>query len=307
MRLADVLLRASLITIVGCECPDGRVDTTAFATRKSFFQQIDACIASDAHCEALCRAVLELPPEIAIPECVITAASPQGAALDITYFEPIDCGIGRKPAGYRPASRIAAAGAAVGAWLAHVAALEAASVTAFARLARALACFGAPARFITAARRAIADELSHAALTAGLARRFGARVTPPVIDATPPPSLEHLAFENAVEGQVGETLGALIATCQSRSALDPAIRIAFGEIAVDEARHAALAHQLAPWFEARLEWPARDAVARARQQAIAGAVARCDVGLAGHDRDVLGLPAPAQLRAAALQVFRRVC
>lgn len=300
MRLADVLLRASLVALPACECPDGRVDTSAFATRKSFFQQIDACIASDASCEALCRAVLELDPTIAIPKCVITAASSEGAALDITYVEPIDCGIGRKPCGYHAAPRRAG----IAAFLANIAALEAASVTAFARLARALAHFAAPPRFIAAARRAIADELAHAALTAHLARRFGAGVVaPPSIDAAPPPTLEALALDNAIEGEVGETLGALIATCQSRSALDPGVRAVFTQIAIDEARHAALAHQLAPWFQARLGLRARNAVARARQDAVARAVARCDFGLAPAERDVLGIPAPSRLRAASLQLF----
>lgn len=77
----------------------------------------------------------------------------------------------------------------------------------------------------------------------------------------------------------------------------------FARIAIDEARHAALAQQLAPWFERRLGLLSRNAVARARQEAIAKTLANCDFGLAPNEREELGLPAPEQLRAAARQLF----
>jgi hypothetical protein len=304
MRLVDVLLRASLVAVSACECPDGRVETTDFATRKLYWRQIDACIASDANCEALCRAALQLEPGIAITKCVITSANRQGAELDVTYVEPIDCGgAGRKPDGFHAPRRRAG----VGAWLANVATLEAASVTAFARLARALARCEAPAKLIAAAKRAIADELAHAAAIGKLAHRHGARVDAPLIDRERDATLEQLAVENAVEGQVGETFGALVAACQARAAMDAEVRAVFSAIAIDEARHAALAHQLAPWFERRLGWRERNAVARARQTAIARVIATgCDFGLSDVERDELGLPAPDRLRAAALHLFAAI-
>lgn len=300
MRLTDVLLRASLVAVSACTCPDGRVDATTFATRKSYFREIDACIVSDGNCEALCRAALGLEPETAVIKCVITSASPQGAMLAATYIEPIDCGIGRKPDGYYAPRRRTG----VGAWLANVATLEAASVTAFARLARSLARFDAPAKLVEAAKRAIGDELAHAAAMGKLARRHGGRVEAPVIGEADEPALAQLAIENAVEGQVGETFGALVAACQARAAADADVRAVFSQIAIDEARHAALAHQLAPWFERRLGWRERNAVARARQQAVARVVATsCDFHLAPDERELLGIPAPEQLRAAAMQLF----
>ena len=303
MRLKDALLGASLLAVSACECPDGTVDTTAFATRKSHFQQIDACIASDRECEALCRAVLELGPEVAIPKCVIIGANAEGAMLDITYVEQVDCGAGRKPDGWCPPRR----GTGVGAWLASIATLEAASVTAFARLARALARFEAPAKLIAAAKRAIADELAHAGAMGTLARRHGGRVEAPVIADTPEPTFAELATENAIEGQVGETFGALVAACQARAATDAEVRAVFGTIAIDEARHAALAHQLAPWFDRRLGWRERNAVARARQDAIARVIASsCDFGLAADERELLGIPSPDRLRAAAMHLFATV-
>jgi hypothetical protein len=303
MRLVDVLLRASLVAVSACDCPDGKVETSAFMPRKLYFQQIDACIANDSRCEALCRAALELEPEIAITKCVITSANREGAQVDIEYLEPIDCGAGRKPDGFHAPRRRAG----IGAWLAGVATLEAASVTAFARLARALARFEAPAKLGLAAKRAIADELAHAAAIGKLARRHGGRVEAPVIDRARDATIEQLAVENAVEGRVGETFGALVAACQARAAMDAEVRAVFGAIAIDEARHAALAHQLAPWFERRLGWRERNAVARARQDAIARVIATsCDFGLSTAERDELGLPAPDRLRAAALQLFATI-
>ncbi len=303
MRLTDVVLPATLAAISACTCPDGRVDTAAFATRKSHFQLIDACIASDDNCESLCRAALRLEPDVAIVKCVITSASREGANLDVTYIEPIDCGIGRKPGGYHAPPRRRGAGA----WLANVATLEAASVTAFARLARALARFEAPGKLVEASRRAIADELAHAAMMGALARRYGARVEAPDVAPAEEPALAQLAIENAAEGQVGETFGALVAACQARAAADPDVRAVFAQIAADEARHAALAHHLALWFERRLGWRERNAVARARQDAIARVIATsCDMGLAADERELLGVPAPDRLRAAAMQLFASV-
>jgi hypothetical protein len=305
MKLRDALMHASLAAASGCTCPDGLVATTTFASWKSYRPLIDACIASDAACEQLCRTVLEHDLEmdmrevISIPKCVITGTDRTGVALAIEYIEPIDCGIGRRPTHFAPPARRRG----VAAWLASVATLEAASVTAFARLARSLVRLGAPAALVAAARRAIADELVHAGAVGRLAHRFGVVVEAPRVDPCDEPSVAQLAIENAVEGQVGETFGALVAACQARAALDPGVRAAFAQIARDEARHAALAHQLAPWFERRSGLRDRDTVAAARQAAIARITTACDFALARDERELLGLPEPAHLQAAARQMF----
>lgn len=304
MKLRDALLHASLVAASACECPDGLVETAGYATYKLHRAEINACIASDQQCEALCRAALELDMNeaVAIPKCVITSTSMEGVALDVQYLEPIDCGIGRKPACFTAPLRRTG----IGAWLSSVATLEAASVTAFARLVRSLARFDAPAKLVEAARRAIADELAHAGAVGRLARRFGGMPEAPVVATSKEQTLDQLAIENAIEGEVGETFGALVAACQSRAAQDPGVRLVFGKIAIDEARHAALAHQLAPWFERRLGLQQRNAVAAARQAAIARAVATCDFGLASHEREVLGIPEPARLRSAARELFASI-
>jgi len=297
-------MHASLVAASACECPDGKVETTAFASWKNYQPQIDACIASDQQCEALCRAALELSmtEAVAVPRCVITATSPDGVDLDIVYLEPISCGAGRRPAGFVAPTRVRGAGA----WLAAAATLEAASVTAFVRLVRALVRLDAPAKLVEAAKRAIADELVHARAVGRLARARGAVVEAPVIEDHDEGSLVDLAIENAAEGEVGETFGALVAACQARAATDPEVRSVFSRIAIDEARHAALAHHLAPFFERRLGLLARNAVVRARQEAVGRIVSSCDFGLAPAEREELGLPAPEQLRSAARHLFAAV-
>lgn len=297
MRLRE----AVFVATAGCSCPDGSVQTKAFASWKDYKAEIDACVASDLACEALCRRALQvdMTEAIAIPKCVITSINPSGVALDIEYLQPVECGAGRKPAGLVPPARKRG----VGAWLAAVATLEAASVTAFARLARLLTKLDAPAKLVDAARRAIVDELEHATAVSRLAHARGVECTPPKIVASDEGNLVELAIENAVEGEVGETFGALVAACQARAATDADVREVFTRIAADEARHAALAQHLAPWFERRLGLLARNAVARARQEAVAKTIAACDFGLAPDEREVLGLPAPEQLRAAARQMF----
>lgn len=253
--------------------------------------EIDACVASDLACEALCRRALhtDMTQAIAMPK----------RALAIEYLAPVLHGAGRNPVGLVPPARKRG----VGAWLAAVATLEAASVTAFARLARLLTKLNAPAKLIEAARRAIVDELDHVTAVARLAHARGVDCAAPDIVATDEGNLVELAIENAVEGEVGKTFGALVAACQARAATDADVRNVFAKIAGDEARHAALAHHLAPWFERRLGLLARNAVTRARQEAIAKTIATCDFGLAADEREVLGLPAPEQLRAAARQMF----
>lgn len=301
-RLLDLLLHAALVAAPGCTCPDGRMEEQVFAPREVYAAKIDACLADDVQCEALCRKVLKLDATIAVERCIVSAVSDDGASLNAVYIQPYDCIGGRRPEGFVSP---ACAHHGAGAWIARNAMMEAASVTAFARLVRELVRFGAPDDLIAEARAAIADELVHAELTAELARLLGGTVEPPVITpAGTPPSLAQLALDNAVEGQVAETFGALVATCQASTATHPEVRRVFGVLARDEARHAALAHQLGAWFDSRLGWRARHAVAAARQRAVAQIVDDgIGAALAAEERGVLGLPAPAVLARAARQLF----
>lgn len=301
MRLVEVLFGASLLAgAAGCPCPDGKIEDEANVTRAEFAAQIDKCIANDLDCKELCRAVFDIEDDSEIEKCVIGSADKSSVLVEVTYLTPVECVGGRRPRGFVPRPCTARAAAS---WLANVATVEAASITAFARLARALERHGAPAELIARAREAMLDEVVHAHLTARLARAMGAIAEAPVIANAHEPTLAELAHENAVEGQVAETFGALLAVCQSQLATDASVRGVFARIALDEARHAQLAHDLAPWFDAHLTVGERAAIAGARRAAAATIVDRFDVQLDAHDRALLGIPDATQLRAAAARVL----
>ena len=174
----------------------------------------------------------------------------------------IDCaicnGAGRMPAGLGRARR-ARAGSALGAYFVVASYLEGASVHAFRRLTRELGAHGAPAHLVRAARRALRDEVRHARVTSRLARRFGGIPVRAAVAPMPTRDFETVAIENAIEGCVRETYGALVATWQASHAADAEVRRAMREIARDETRHAALSWRVAKWA-----WPRLDALARAR-------------------------------------------
>jgi hypothetical protein len=72
------------------------------------------------------------------------------------------------------------------------------------------------------------------------------------MEITPARSLLEVARENAAEGCVRETFGALVATWQARTAADPLVRATMAGIAVDESRHAALSWAIDGWARSRL-------------------------------------------------------
>ncbi|WP_163998109.1 hypothetical protein [Pyxidicoccus caerfyrddinensis] len=156
----------------------------------------------------------------------------------------------------------------LGALYAHVAWLEAASVPAFLRLADELAAHGAPKALVKAARRAAGDEVRHTRAMQALARRHGALM--PEVDLPPfqPRSLEAMCTENAVEGCVRETFGALVTGWQARTAGDAEVRRALEPISRDELRHAELAWAVDAWAAERLTSPERERIRQARREAL---------------------------------------
>jgi hypothetical protein len=127
---------------------------------------------------------------------------------------------------------------------------EHASVAAFARFSLMALRVGAPPELIADAQRASLDEIRHARVCFGLARRYGAAEAGPgplrVDDALAPLSLAELAALTAEEGCLGETLGALQAERQAALAAPP-IKQALAGIARDEERHAELAWRFVAW------------------------------------------------------------
>ena len=173
---------------------------------------------------------------------------------------------GRRPGGLSDVESFC--GNELGQYFSEVAHLEAASVPAFRALGRQLSAYGAPRSLRQAARRATRDEIHHTRLTRACAERFGGRYLRPTVSQIRDVTLEVLARENAVEGCVRETYGALLATYQARNARDPAVRGAMREIARDETRHAAIAWAIARWVEPKLDAAARQRVREARQTAV---------------------------------------
>jgi hypothetical protein len=212
-----------------------------------------------------------------------------------------------RPATARPEER-----GDVGSYFARMAYGEAASVHAFANLEADLARWGAPAELVAAAARAARDEVRHARLMERRARACGGTVevvSPRVrrrSSRSSARSLESIARENAVEGCIHETFGALQLRWQASHARDAADRGLFARIAADETRHAALSWLIAQWAEPLLDARARKRVAAARSRAARALrkklIARASSGVvvrsaSALDREV-GRPPPEQ--AAAL-------
>jgi hypothetical protein len=191
-----------------------------------------------------------------------------------------------------------------GRWFAASAELEAASVEAFERLARELEAAGAPERFSRRARRAAAEEVRHSSMMRELARRHGERVRGRRPSVLPARKLFEVARENAVEGVVRETFGAALALCQSLTATDGAVRSAHARIAREERGHAELAHELEAWFLPQLSAAEREAIARAKTEAIRELDSSLETPFAPELRAVAGLPEPVTARRI-LESLRR--
>ena len=174
-------------------------------------------------------------------------------------------GGGRRPSGFAPHVR---ASALVGDFFAAMTELEEASVPAFRFLKRDLMDLKAPRRLVHAASRAARDEIRHTRAMTALARRHGARANRAVVASRKPAHLEIMALQNAVEGCVHETYGALTATWAAQHARDPEVRAIFKRIARDETEHASLAWKIAAWAESRMDRAMRTRVRAARAAAV---------------------------------------
>jgi rubrerythrin len=205
----------------------------------------------------------------------------------IVYCNPCPTS-GRRPAGLCEPRPLDLSG--VGAYLARMAFEEDASVVAFERMERELRALGAPQTLRSAARRAARDEVRHARTMRRLARARGGHVERACVADVPDRSAAVVAVENAIEGCVRETYGALVATWQSRRARDSKVRRAFARIAEDETSHAALSWAVARWIEARLCPEDRARVARARLAAVRSLRASVAIDPAAELVTALGLP-----------------
>jgi hypothetical protein len=175
-----------------------------------------------------------------------------------------------RKAGLRSERRVRPGGS-LGRFLARVAEEEAMSVGAFRRLHAELSLHGGPRSLLVEVARSAADEVRHARATKRLAARYGGEpaLAPRGRSASRRARpLEEIAVENAVEGCVRETYGALLATWQAAHARDRALGRAFARIARDETRHAALAWAIARWARTRLGARAAARVEAAKRAAM---------------------------------------
>ena len=199
------------------------------------------------------------------------------------------CVAGRRPAGY---GRELEDGTVV-AWLAHTADLERVSVDAFRTLASELAHLRAPAALVRAARRAERDEVRHARDVGALAVLAGATLSTEPVPPAPVRDLEALALENAVEGCVRETYGALVAAWQAAHASREDVRRVMAPIAREEAQHADLAWRVHAWAMPKLSAEARARVEAAFDRAVEELAAAAGVAVAPELVSELGLARPA--------------
>jgi hypothetical protein len=259
-------------------------------------------------------------------ETVKIAPDGSSGALERIEIGPERCTSGRRPAGLRPTAAIAcepahapglqlsAACAAereairvVGAFLAQAATLEAASVYAFQQLARELVEHAAPAELIVWAARSALEEVRHTQLMAAQAQRYGATPAAPQIAPHGVRSLFELALENAVEGCIRETYGALVAHQQATLAHDPQLADVMSSIARDEASHAELSWRIAAWVEPQLNVSERAQLTSARRAALAELYEAANIAvLPTRAALTLGYPSPA-LEHATLNQLRDIC
>jgi hypothetical protein len=217
--------------------------------------------------------------------CHATDASCSDGSIPESGPITVDCvtcpgGVGRRPAGLEAAPFDAQA-SALGDYFAFMAHLEEASIRAFRDLRSELLERGAPEALVRDALRAARDEVRHARAMGRLARRFGGISPRARVRKRENRSLEAMAGENAVEGCVRETYGALLATWQAAHARDPEIAAEMARIAEDETRHAALSWAIARWAEGQLDERARMRLAALREAA-----------LARLEREIASMPEP---------------
>lgn len=207
-----------------------------------------------------------------------------------------NCAIGRRPPGLETDGAVSC-DEAVGRFFAEAAHLEAASVPAFERLFEELRGLGAPTALCEGALLAAVEEIDHTRRTALLAQRFGAQPRVPGVEARPLRTRFELALDNAVEGCVRESFGALVAHHQAAHASDAQVREAMVAIAEDEMRHAELSWATHEWLWSGLDDAERAAVRAAQRDAVETLRQQLAAPVSPTVNTVAGLPLPHQALA----------
>jgi hypothetical protein len=251
--------------------------------------QADGTISVD-QCQRICGLINYGYPYYG--SCWVQCMSADSATVQC----PVTCVIGRRPYSFDEASSqsMDAEACELGPYFARSARLEAASVVAFRDLRKRLAELGAPRKLLRALSRAARDEVRHTRATRALALHFGTETHFEKVPPQPARSLEELAVENAVEGCVRETYGALIGIWQARAAKDHRVAAAMRRIARDETRHAELSWAIHRWLEPRLSRASRARVAAEQRASIAQLTREIRFAPAPELADQAGLPTAQQ-------------
>lgn len=129
---------------------------------------------------------------------------------------------------------------------------EHASIAAFARFVLHLLSLGAPPDLVNRAIAAMADEVDHAKLCFGVAKKFlGESIGPGAIDVagvmahSSPGSILEAAIR---EGCICETISAEYARASFAKATDATVRGVLEKISKDEAKHADLSWDFVVWL-----------------------------------------------------------
>jgi len=234
--------------------------------------------------------------------CSFTSAGGD-AKVTCTYY--VKC-VGRRPAEMEEPTLASVEACDL---LLATAMLEEASIAAFVRLARELAHHRAPTELVARAREAARDEVRHTHAMSALAVRFGAhseRIPRTRAQQRRTPRLVDILIENAVEGCVRETFGALMAHVQAQLASDPVVRRTMTEIAVDESRHAALAWAIDAWGSERVSARERRRISAARAKAVRSLVREIEGGPREVEGSELGLVGAIEARALAASLERHL-
>ncbi|WP_233582414.1 ferritin-like domain-containing protein [Corallococcus sp. CA053C] len=281
----------------------GTIDTEQEAVLLAFASGYDVCSSGG-----------DFPPRVGVnPDDGFTVRVSQGVACgkgsnlyqqalritssgELVKYEPTvlkygdeTCYVGRRPVGLQDA-RSGACEDPRGRYFAEAARLEAASIHAFLRLHDELKLHGADVALQDAALASAVDEVRHTDVTRRLTLRFGAVPPAPSVAELPLRPLTEVLLDNAVEGCVRETYGALLAHHQALHARDPEIRKAMSRIAEDETRHAGLSWDIAGWAAPRLSVEDQAALHKARRQAVAVLRAEVAVPLDAELTADAGLP-----------------
>lgn len=190
----------------------------------------------------------------------------------------------------------------VGRYFARLAECETASVVAYRRFAAELLLHGAPPELVAEAQQAERQVVQHAHMAQELAERFGVEPITPLFGELAPRGLMLAAIDNAVEGCIRQTYGALVVSFQAKAARDLVIRNGMISVAPEKRHHAALSWRAGIWFERKLSEDDVGRLRRAEQEELAALGRELDAGLSPFETSLLGLP----VKAKAVAMLERL-